>query len=140
MKVDIHNRGQAEDLEPVEGTVVISISAPGDPATLKEGWEDILRLEFDDVVKVPDNMPEIKAFCQAHVDAIHEFVDRHVEAGKNFIVHCDAGVSRSVAVGVFLNEVHGGNLKLHAIETTEFANSRVHRGLMRKYWAEQFTK
>ncbi len=133
-KIDVYNRGQAEDLEPTEGTVMISISAPGDPADLKKGWEDVLRLEFDDVIKIPKNMPEIRAFCTTHIDAIHEFVDKHVADGKNFAVHCDAGVSRSVAVGVFLEDVHGGDLHLHAINTTAAANSRVKRGLMRKYW------
>ncbi len=137
MKTDVYSRGQAEVLEPTEGTVMISISAPGNPADLKEGWEDVLRLEFDDVVKVPKNMPEIRAFCTTHIDAIHEFVDRHVADGKDFAVHCDAGVSRSVAVGVFLNDIHGGDLNLHAINTTAAANSRVHRGLMRKYWKDQ---
>jgi predicted protein tyrosine phosphatase len=137
MQVDVYNRGQAVDLEPTEGTVMISISAPGNPADLKEGWEDVLRLEFDDVVKVPKNMPEIRPFCQTHVDAIHEFVDKHVAASKDFAVHCDAGVSRSVAVGVFLNEIHGGDLNLHAISTTAAANSRVSRGLFRRYWNMQ---
>jgi predicted protein tyrosine phosphatase len=137
MRVDVYNREQAEGLEPVEGTVVISISGPGDQATLKEGWEDILRLEFHDVVKVPKNMPEIKPFHTTHVDAIHEFVEKHIEAGKDFAIHCDAGVSRSVAVGVFMEDVHGGDLKLHAIHTTAAANSRVKRGLMKKYWMER---
>ncbi len=137
MKVDVYNREQAVDLEPTEGTVMISISSPGDPADLKEGWEDVLRLEFHDVVKIPKNMPEIRAFCTTHVDAIHDFIEKHIEDGKDFAVHCDAGVSRSVAVGVFLEDVHGGDLELHAIHTTVGANSRVKRGLMKKYWTER---
>jgi predicted protein tyrosine phosphatase len=137
MRVDVYNKEQAEDLEPVKGTVMISISGPGDPANLKEGWEDVLRLEFHDVVKTHADMPNLKLFGQTHIDAIHEFVEKHVEAGKDFAVHCDAGVSRSVAVGVFLKEVHEGDLNLHAIQTTVAANSRVSRGLMRKYWMER---
>jgi predicted protein tyrosine phosphatase len=137
MQVDVYNRVQAESLEPTEGTVIISISTPGYPATLKEGWEDVLRLEFHDVVKIPKGMPEVKPFTSDHVDAIHEFVDKHVAASKDFAVHCDAGVSRSVAVGVFLNEIHGGDLNLHAISTTAAANSRVSRGLFRRYWNMQ---
>jgi len=137
MKVDVYNRGQAEDLEPVEGTVMISISAPGDQASLKEGWEDILRLEFHDVVEIPDDIPDVEPFDTGHVDAIHEFVEKHIEAGKDFVIHCDAGVSRSVAVGVFMEDVHGADLELHAIHTTDAANSRVKRGLMKKYWMER---
>jgi predicted protein tyrosine phosphatase len=137
MRVDVYNREQAIGLEPTEGTVMISISSPGDQANLKEGWEDILRLEFHDVVRIPKNMPEIRAFCTTHVDAVHEFVDKHVAAGKDFAVHCDAGVSRSVAVGMFLEEIHGGDLNLHAIHTTAAANSRVSRGLFKKYWKQR---
>ncbi len=138
MQVDVYNREQAIGLEPTEGTVMISISSPGDQANLKEGWEDILRLEFHDVVRIPKGMPEVVPFHTTHVDAIHEFVDKHAAAGKDFAVHCDAGVSRSVAVGMFLNEIHGGDLNLHAINTTVGANSRVSRGLFRKYWKAQF--
>jgi predicted protein tyrosine phosphatase len=140
MRVDVYNRGQAVDLEPVEGTVVISISSPGDPANLKEGWEDVLRLEFHDVVKIPTDIPDIRAFCQTDADAVHEFVDKHVADGKNFAIHCDAGVSRSVAVGVFLREVHEAELTLHAINTDVAANSRVTRCLMRKYWVDRFAE
>jgi predicted protein tyrosine phosphatase len=138
MKVDVYNREQAVGLEPMPDTVMISISSPGDLAPLKVGWYDILRLEFHDVVRIPKDMPEIKPFHITHVDAIHEFVEKHVADGLNFAVHCDAGVSRSVAVGMFLEEIHGGDLTLHAIHTTAAANSRVSRGLLRKYWKQRF--
>lgn len=137
-QVDVHNREQAESLEPIEGTVVISISGPGRPAHLKDGWEDVLHLEFDDVVKPHSAVPDLVLFSQTHVDKVHAFVEKHVEAGKDFVIHCDAGVSRSVAVGMYVNEVYGGDLNLHAIHTTAAANSRVHRGLVRKHWASRF--
>ncbi len=137
MRVDVYNRGHAVDLEPVEGTVMISISAPGNPADLKEGWEDVLRLEFDDVVTIPKGwFSELRAFCMRDADTVHEFVDRHLD--KDFAVHCDAGVSRSVAVGVFLRDVHGATLKTHAIHCTDAANSRVTSALMRKYREQMF--
>ena len=138
MQVDVYSRGQAVDLEPTEGTVMISISAPGKPADLKEGWEDVLRLEFDDIVKLDKRFPEFRAFCMDDADAIHEFVERHVADGKDSAVHCDAGWSRSTAVGMYLNEVYGGDINLHSFGSAfEKANSRVHRGLMRKHWQER---
>lgn len=137
MKVDVYNRQQAEALEPRPDTVMISISAPGDLAQLKVGWYDILRLEFHDVVVIPDDIPDIEPFDEGHVEAVHEFVEKHMADGLNFAIHCDAGVSRSVAVGVFMEDVHGGDLELHAIHTTAAANSRVKRGLMKKYWMER---
>ena len=135
MQVDVYNREQAESLEPTEGTVIISISTPDLPANLKDGWEDVLRLEFHDVVKIPRGMPEVVPFTNDHITAIYEFVDKHVADSKDFAVHCDAGWSRSTAVGMYLNEVYGGDINLHAVGSDfDKANSRVHRGLMRRYW------
>ncbi|KKL95831.1 hypothetical protein LCGC14_1850720, partial [marine sediment metagenome] len=56
---------------------------------------------------------------------------------KDFMIHCDAGQSRSVAVGVFIKDVFEGELCLHAVETTAGSNSLVHRLLMKKYWEER---
>jgi predicted protein tyrosine phosphatase len=107
-------------------------ASSGTPANLKDGWEAVLRVEFHDVVKIPHNMPDIVAFSQRHVDEIHEFVAAHLDC--DFVVHCDAGVSRSVAVGTYLRDVHDADLKCHAIHTTKAANSRVHSGLIRETW------
>ena len=147
MKVDVYNRSQVEGLEPTPNTVVISISNPslkiqdmagasaGTPADLKDGWEAVLRVEFHDVVKVPHDMPDIVAFSQEHVDAIHAFVETYLD--KDFVIHCDAGVSRSVAIGLYLQDVYDAELHTHAIDTTRAANSRVHRGLIRTHWAKR---
>lgn len=137
MRVDVFNREQAEVREPTPGTVIISISSPGCPANLKDGWEDVLRLEFHDVVKPVTGIPELVLFSVAHVEQIHDFVEHNLD--KDFVVHCDAGVSRSVAVGVFLRDVYDAELHTHAIHTTDGANSRVLRGLKRKHWQKQLT-
>lgn len=52
--VRILNRFVACEIEPEPNTVVISISRPDDPAPLKEGWEEILRLEFDDIINLKE--------------------------------------------------------------------------------------
>ena len=138
MRVDVYSKYHAAEINPTPGTVVISIGSPGEEYSLKPGWDDILRIEFDDVVKVPTGMlgVNIIAFCMEHADTIHDFIELHKD--KDFLVHCSAGVSRSVAVGSFMREVHEAELKLHEIHTDEHCNSRVRRGLMRKYWERQF--
>ncbi len=136
MRADVYNRAHAEAVTPVHNTVVISISNPGLPARLKEGWESVLRLEFHDVVAIPLGMPECEPFLDHHVEEIHDFVEENLD--KHFVVHCDAGMSRSVAVGVFLQDVHGYTLHLHETGNDAAANSRVKRGLMRKFWNKQF--
>jgi predicted protein tyrosine phosphatase len=138
VRVDVYSRTNACGLDPTPNTVVISICCPGDPCTLKEGWEDVLRLEFHDVVRIPQGLADgdIIAFNIDHADQIHAFIEKH--EGKDFMVHCAAGLSRSVAVGSFMREVHGADLHLHEIHSDEFANSRVRRALMHKYWSAQF--
>ena len=138
MKVDVYNREQAEALKPDRGSVVISISSPGFPANLKEGWLDVLRLEFHDVVSIPRGIPDLIPFTYEHVEKVHEFVERYLD--QDFMIHCDAGVSRSVAIGVFLQDVYGAELTTHAIHTTDGANSRVLSSLRRKHWTLRFNQ
>ena len=135
MKIDVYSRAQAEWLDPIPGTVMISISQPEMPARLKAGWDDILRLEFYDMIKLMFGMDVSEMFNTTHVAAIYDFIYLH-STDKNFAVHCDAGMSRSVAVGMFLRDNNGGALELHAAKDTTMYNSRVHSGLMRPKWKE----
>jgi predicted protein tyrosine phosphatase len=140
MLIDVYSRQQILKLDPQPDVAVISISGPADPAPLKEGWGPILRVEFHDVVIPRDEMPvmvdpnfgRVVLFDEEIAAQIDAFAWEHKD--KNFAVHCAAGVSRSVAVGMFLKEIFEGDLHLHAIHTTAAANSLVHRTLMRKYW------
>ena len=56
-----------------------------------------------------------------------DFADQNLHC--DWHVHCDAGMSRSVAVGRFLAERYGRELKLHACSTDTFANPHVLRTL-----------
>jgi predicted protein tyrosine phosphatase len=142
MRVDVYSKYHAAEIEPTPGTVVISIGSPGESYELKPGWDDVLRIEFDDVVKIPPSRDmlgrDIIACSIEHANTMHEFIERHIE--KDFLIHCSAGVSRSVAVGSFMREVHGADLNLHETHSDEHCNSRVRRALMDKYWRAQFSK
>jgi predicted protein tyrosine phosphatase len=139
MKVDVYSKYHAAEIEPTPNTVVISIGSPEESYSLKPGWDEVLRVEFDDVVKVPTGLAHhnIVAFHAAHADLIHAFIERNIE--KDFVIHCSAGVSRSVAVGSFMKDALDADLHLHEIHTDEHCNARVKRGLMRKYWESQLT-
>jgi predicted protein tyrosine phosphatase len=147
MKVDVYSREHACALEPTPNTVVISITDPpmgplpvlsGTDAPLKAGWDDILRLQFHDVVRIPSGMQDVVVFCIADADVIHAFIAKYPD--KDYMIHCAAGVSRSVAVGSFMREIHDADLHLHEIHTDEHCNSRVRRALLDKYWRAQLTK
>lgn len=146
MRVDVYNRKQACTLTPTVNTVVISITAPADEAPLKQGWEAILRVEFHDTVIPRSEMPilvdpnsgSIVLFDKIMASQIDYFVWAHKE--KDFIIHCQAGQSRSVAVGMFITDLFpDATLHLHAVKTTAGANSLVHRLLMQKYWEERLS-
>jgi predicted protein tyrosine phosphatase len=138
MKIDVYSKYHAAEIDPTPGTVVISIGSPDEEYTLKPGWDDILRIEFDDVVRIPTGLRghNIIAFCDAHAETIHAYIEKHSD--KDFLIHCSAGLSRSVAVGAFMREVFDADLKLHEVETDGYGNARVRSGLMRKYWKGQF--
>jgi predicted protein tyrosine phosphatase len=145
MQIDVYSRQQILKLDPQPDVAVISISGPADPTPLKEGWGPLLRVEFHDVVipraempvMVDPNFGRVVLFDEEIAEQIDAFAWEHKD--KNFAVHCAAGVSRSVAVGMFLKEIFEGDLHLHAIHTTAAANSLVHRTLMRKYWEERLS-
>lgn len=64
---------------------------------------NILKLQFDDVTELEGN--EYIHFNQYLAKKIVDFIKSIKDDGsKDFYVHCDAGVSRSGAVGYLLNE------------------------------------
>ena len=132
--VVVWNRDQACRLIDESGSVLISISCPADPAPLLPCWtnERVLRLEFDDVVgkefdgavvRIANSERTIRAFRMGHATAIVRFAEQHRE--RTIHVHCDAGVSRSVAVGVALAEWLGKPLVLKSAHSTVLANGLV---------------
>lgn len=66
---------------------------------------NVLRLWFDDVEHnfqlSPTNKESCRAFTEKQAHQVIKFAKDN--RNKNFIVHCSAGISRSGAVGTFLN-------------------------------------
>ena len=112
----IASREQAEDTKPDMCSAVISIRDPGSKTVdLKRGWYAVLSLEFHDIDK--DKLGEMSAHLRAdierhyammepaHAQAIVTFVDDAVRLGvEGFLVHCEAGISRSAAVAKWIAE------------------------------------
>lgn len=109
--VNVFSRVLVLEIEPTPDTCLVSISSPKFEYAREinaNGWKDVIQLEFDDTI------PEIAAFekksrgitesvfTMEQAKNLLSFIERN--NGSAFIVHCDAGISRSVAVGSFMRD------------------------------------
>lgn len=133
----IRCRDDAEAARPDQHTAVISITDPGsEPARLQDGWLAILRVQFRDI-----NMDqEMSPFLRADIvktrppmrldDAVRiiGFVRGVLAVGaRGFLVHCEAGISRSAAVAKWIGERYGAMPTDHELVAH---NRYVHRMLV----------
>jgi len=111
---------------------------------LSDKFVDILYLHFDAVeeeefkrylwCKEAGQTPSPMAlFTDKMAGDIFDFVEMHQHATV-VNVHCDAGVSRSVAVGMVLAEENQWPLETKAVGTTQCANGRVKRVMHKQLW------
>lgn len=125
MAVVVLPRLMAEAFEPQKGAVCISITNPSQsPARLAEGWHDVLRLGFHDTDREGGGFT---AMSIDHARQVLAFMVKHRAAPVT--VHCEAGASRSVGVGVFLAAWRGEPLRIQ--EDVLYPNPLVVRQLRR---------
>lgn len=137
----VYARRNMWNMEPCDSTCLISIWSMSLLATERypdypvpmEGWKGALKLEFDDVIQ--DRGMGHVLFDEAMAKKTMDFIEKH--KGRPFVIHCDAGVSRSVAVGCFLRDAYEYDLELNAIGTDEFRNIHVLNLLRREYYKRQ---
>lgn len=98
------SRKDAEAAPADPAWAVISITEPRrKPASLAEGWADVLRLKFDDV----DERRETGVlFTDQMAHAILDYAEQAIKRGNSVLVHCHAGLSRSAAVAIALGQRH----------------------------------
>lgn len=114
----------------IEGKWIISIFSNGSYSPIPFDRYNVLKLEFDDVSEKDFRLKDasdLVFFNEEHARQIHDFVKDIVDDGKkNFYVHCDAGVSRSGAVGYMLNEWFNKYLTLNRNENESFLMNNSH--------------
>lgn len=95
----IMNRGEewVAQMEPEPGTVCVSITEPGRRAKLPR-FDDLLRMEFQDYDGERKYSEGAALFTPNHAARLARFLRKHRDAGKNIVVHCAAGISRSGGV------------------------------------------
>lgn len=67
---------------------------------------DILRLHFDDI---PYPIENYTLMNKEHSEKIKNFIDKYKGSINNIVVHCNAGISRSGAVGCILARYLNGS-------------------------------
>jgi len=127
--------------KPCANTAIISITRQDDkPAVIKDGFNLILRLQFDDeyeerlgekIGSIPDLGDDGVILCHGrilpdanHAAAIIDFIENL--SCDHLIVHCHAGVSRSAAVAKFVVGRYGAVLD-QANDDTSGSNKRLLR-------------
>lgn len=107
------------------------------PISDKSHWRKILSLRFDDITKEEQKSEIFVLFDESHADKIWDFV-RDVDTDEVINIHCAAGISRSVAVGVVLADSLGRDLIIHTGVDSRFMNHHVSAVLKRRMWKEHF--
>ena len=104
----------------------ISIYSSGDCSPIPGNLAAILKLQFDDITKREENLI---LFTDEMADRIIRFADFLIVnfPTRQLIVHCDAGVSRSGAVGSFLNDYINTKMEM---ETDKMEFWKEHRNLI----------
>ena len=124
-----------ENVEKFDSVMFISIvdsdqfSKSREPY-FKENHENVITLAFDDVEHDDlDREFPVKAFTKKQAKELFQFIKKNREL-EQCIVHCLAGISRSGAVGTFVNGYCGGNWELFKrINPHISPNARVERML-----------
>jgi len=99
----------------------------------KEDHDNVINLRFDDVEHDGESSPtqeiQTRAFSELQAKMLYEFIKKHREK-ETCIVHCMAGISRSGAVGTFINGYCQGEWERFKKDNPYvIPNPRVHRML-----------
>ena len=143
MKIYVRSRAEIREIlktnnEFIKKNYFISIyssnieysqSMDGKPqqSPLPDRW-NVCKLCFDDVTE-QNKEHNVIHFNKEHAQKVLDFLKTVKDDGKmEFYVHCDAGVSRSGAVGYLLNEYFNKFLKMNRIDNEAFRmnNSHIH--------------
>jgi len=132
------------DWHPSGEFSVISIQSPPTPwgegslTPIDERWTQSIVLEFHDIL--PDDTVDrpYTLFSKEMASELFDFISSRVKRGNehSFLVHCDAGMSRSVAVGMFIKEYYNYFLHLEVAQDCSAYNVHVFN-LLRRQWMQK---
>jgi len=100
-----------------------------------ESMKSYLKLEFDDITKLIDPIVSGQKrhfirFNLEHLESIRQFISK-IPDEEDIVVHCDAGISRSAAIGEALGMILDVDVEYERPAT--YPNSFISR-VMKRYW------
>ncbi|MEC5387730.1 hypothetical protein VVD49_18500 [Uliginosibacterium sp. H3] len=116
------SRAEAEQLPRLPAVAVVSITAPARPPASLEGFDFLLRLQFEDVDFLnPDLSNRAKekmsgAFTADQAALILGFVESLPESIHTIVIHCEGGFSRSSAVALSLHRLYDYQVEIDRLE------------------------
>lgn len=104
-----YSKNNFEDINIDDNTVLISITDPDKnilPNDITDKFKDSLSIQFWDI---EEKIHDIEPISIEEAKIIKDFIKKN--KNNNFVIHCEAGISRSagVAMGVFMLIEHDGN-------------------------------
>ena len=106
----------------------------------KEEHDNVLNLEFDDLENDIEYFGHtFKAMSEEQAEKTFHFIERNL--GRNFIIHCRAGMSRSQGVAFFIKDTYNDWFKEEQPSMNrDFANKGVIRKLNKLIWNISFNQ
>lgn len=143
------SKAAAETIHPVPANAMISIVEPMEERTVREGWDNLLKLEFHDTSishsehstelghwsLLPVAKGEYVYFNDNQAKLIINFVEALPLYVETLFVHCHAGISRSAAVAKFLTEIY--NLEFDS--TYDRYNKHVYKTLIDTFYNDLYS-
>lgn len=97
--------------------IVRNVIQDSDEHYFKNPHPNVLNLEFDDITSQSEQVgPNTTAFGITRIEAfkVVKFIKENIDLGKNFLIHCRAGKSRSQAIVRYMITTYG------KVETSKF--------------------
>jgi predicted protein tyrosine phosphatase len=132
------NRINAASVEIERPFSVISVYTPEETKNVfLNRPENILYLCFSDCssLDLAEFDSDIVMFSDIQAKSILNFVNYEISKGvNNFLIHCDAGISRSPGIAVALNEIYNGIKTIRG--EWRLYNSFVYRKIMENFYTK----
>lgn len=135
-RVAVCSRTNVVKIHPMPDVALVSISTPREDyekVVVLDGWHDSIALEFHDTIEPGKDFfgRRMVLFDNVRAEKLYNFLEKNQK--RDIIVHCNAGISRSMAVGRFMHDYYGHTLDLTdaGVQTTDYSNIIVYNLLRR---------